>query len=89
MWHKRTTSARKIQQNGTSTGAERVFASRIHGLDEIRRIEDPKWGDGRQGWRPACGRPWSEALIQKHKHLALEWCLCFWISVSLNRAQRG
>ena len=27
----------------------------------------------------------SEALIQKHKHPLIKWCLCFWISASLRR----
>jgi hypothetical protein len=41
------------------------------------------------GGTPAFGRRQSEALIQKHKHHLRARCLCFWISVSLNRAKRG
>ena len=38
------------------------------------------------GGTPACGRRQSEALIPKHTHHSLAWCLCFGISASLNRA---
>ena len=40
------------------------------------------WQTGllRRGWRRA---RLSEALIEKHKHLTCQWCLCFWISASL------
>ncbi len=40
------------------------------------------------GWRDAGrpGRRMTETLIQKHKHIQIMWCLCFGISVSVNRA---
>jgi len=31
----------------------------------------------------------SETLIQKHKHLWGNWCLCFWISASLCRRPKA
>ena len=42
------------------------------------------------GWRtPASGRRTSGTAIQKHKHRAIQGCLCFRIDVPLDRAKRG